>query len=42
MTKMTRRTNLIVVVKVVDLDTSCIYSFNNMIGMNKLSSNETT
>ncbi len=37
MTKMTSRTNLIVIVKVVDLDTSCIYSHNHMVGMNKIS-----
>ncbi len=40
MTKMTQRTNLNVVVKVVDLDTSCIYSHNHMVGMDKISSND--
>jgi len=38
MTKMTHRTNPTVVVKVVDLDTSCIYSRNHMVGMDKISS----
>jgi hypothetical protein len=36
MTKMTHRTNLIVIVKLVDLDTSCIYSHNHMVGMDKI------
>jgi hypothetical protein len=35
MIKMTRRTNLTVVVKVVDLDTSHIYSHNHMVGIDK-------
>jgi hypothetical protein len=32
--------NLIVVVKVVNLDTSCIYSCKHMVGMDKISSSE--
>jgi hypothetical protein len=36
MTKMTRRINPIVVVKEVDLDTSCTY--NHMVKMDKISS----
>jgi hypothetical protein len=36
---MTCRTNPIIVVKVVDLDINCIYSHNNMVGMDKISSN---
>jgi len=40
MTKMTHRINLTIVVKVVDLDTSHIYSPNHMVGMDKISSNE--
>jgi hypothetical protein len=40
MTKMTHMTNLTIVVKVVDLDTSRIYSPNPMVGMEKISSNE--
>ncbi len=40
MTKITHRTNLTIVVKVVDLDTSRIYSPNHMVGMDKISSNE--
>jgi hypothetical protein len=40
MTKMTHRTNPIVVVKEVDLDTSHIYSHNHMIGIDKISSSE--
>jgi hypothetical protein len=40
MTKMTHRTNLTIVVKVVDLDTSRIYSPNHMVGMDKISFNE--
>jgi hypothetical protein len=35
---MTCRTNLIVVVKIVNLDTSHIYSYNHMVGMDKISS----
>jgi hypothetical protein len=31
------RTNLIVVVKIVDLDTSRIYNYNHMVGMDKIS-----
>jgi hypothetical protein len=38
MTKMTRRINLTIVVKVVDLDISCIYNHNHMVGMDKISS----
>ncbi len=37
---MTPKTNLTVVVKVVDLDTSCIYSCKHMVGMDKISFNE--
>jgi hypothetical protein len=40
MTKMTHRTNLTVVVKVVDLDISCIYNHNHMVGMDKISSSD--
>jgi hypothetical protein len=36
---MTRRTNLTVIVKIIDLDTSYIYSHNHMVGMDKISSN---
>jgi hypothetical protein len=42
MTKMTRRTNHVIVVEVVDLDISCIYSHNHMVRMNKISSNATS
>ncbi len=38
MTKMTHRTELIVIVKVVDFDTNHIYSPNHMVGMDKISS----
>jgi hypothetical protein len=41
MTKMTHRTNLSIVVKLVDLDTNHIYSHNHMVGMDKISSSET-
>ncbi len=34
---MTHRINLTIVVKVVDLDTSHIYSCNHMVGMDKIS-----
>jgi hypothetical protein len=38
---MTSRTNLIIVVKVVDLDINCIYNCNHhMVGMDKISSSE--
>ncbi len=37
MTKMAHRTNPITVVRVVDLDSSCIYSYNHMVIMNKIS-----
>ncbi len=37
---MTHRTNVIVVVKVVDLDTSHIYSHNHMVGMDKIYSSD--
>jgi hypothetical protein len=37
---MARRTNPIVVVKEIDLDTSRIYICNHMVGMDKISSNE--
>jgi len=39
-TKMTHRTNLTIVVKVVDLDISCIYNHNHMVGMDKISSSD--
>jgi hypothetical protein len=38
MTQITHRTNLTIVVKVVDLDTSHIYSDNHMVGVDKISS----
>ncbi len=34
---MTHRTNLTIVVKIIDLNTSCIYSDNHMVGMDKIS-----
>jgi hypothetical protein len=37
---MTRETNLIVVVKEVDLYTNCIYSHNHMVGMDKIFSSD--
>ncbi len=37
MIKMTCMTNLTIVIKVVDLDTSCIYSHNHMVRMDKIS-----
>jgi hypothetical protein len=40
MTKMTHRTDLTIVVKIVDLDISHIYSPNHMVGMDKISSSE--
>jgi hypothetical protein len=40
MTKMTHRTNLIVVARVVNLNTSRIYNYNHMVIMDKISSNE--
>jgi len=36
MTKMTHRTNLTILIKVVDLDTICIYSHNLIVGMDKI------
>jgi hypothetical protein len=39
MTKMTRTTNPTIIVKVIDLDTSHIYSCNHMVGMEKILSN---
>jgi hypothetical protein len=39
MSKMTRRTNPIVVIKEVDMDISHIYSCNHMVGLDKISSN---
>jgi hypothetical protein len=38
MIKITHRTNLTIVVKIVDLGTSCIYSCNHMVGMDNISS----
>ncbi len=38
---MTCRINLIVIVKLVDLNISRIYSHNHMVGMDKISSSET-
>jgi len=38
MIKMTCRTNLTIVIKVVDLDINRIYSHNHMVGMDKISS----
>jgi hypothetical protein len=38
--KMTHKTNPVVVVKKVDRDTSCIYSHNHMVGIDKISSND--
>jgi hypothetical protein len=35
---MTPKTNLIVIVNVIDLDISCIYSCNHMVRMDKISS----
>jgi hypothetical protein len=37
---MTRKTNLILVIKVVDLNTSHIYSCNYMVGMDKIFSSD--
>jgi hypothetical protein len=37
---MTRKTNSIIVVKVIDLDTSHIYSRNHMVGTDKISFDE--
>jgi hypothetical protein len=37
MTKMTRKTNLTIVVKVVDLDINHIYNHNHMVGWDKIS-----
>ncbi len=42
MTKMTHRTNLIIVVKVIHLDTSRIYNHNHMVGMDKIFSSAKT
>jgi hypothetical protein len=38
MIKISHRTNLIIVIKKIDLDTSCIYSCNCVVGIDKLSS----
>ncbi len=38
MTQITHKTNLTIIVKVVDLDTSHIYNDNHMIGVDKISS----
>jgi hypothetical protein len=35
---MTHMINLIIVVKVIDLNISCIYNYNYMVGMDKFSS----
>jgi hypothetical protein len=40
MIKMTSKINLTIVIKVVDLNISRIYSHNHMVGMDKISSNE--
>jgi hypothetical protein len=32
---------LTIVIKLIDLDTSCIYDYNHMVGMDKISSSET-
>ncbi len=40
MIKMTHRTNPTVVIKKLDLDTSCIYSHNHTVGMYKISSSD--
>ncbi len=37
---MTCKTNLTIVIKVVDLDISCINNPNHMVGMDKISSSE--
>ncbi len=37
---MTRETNFTIIVKVVDLDMSCIYSHKHMAGMSKISFSE--
>jgi len=37
MTKITHRTNLTLIVKIVNLETSQIYSCNHMVEMNKIS-----
>jgi hypothetical protein len=36
---MTHRTNLTIIIEIVDLDINCIYSHNNMVGMDKISCN---
>jgi len=36
---MTHRTNLTIIIEIVDLDINYIYSHNNMVGMDKISSN---
>jgi hypothetical protein len=38
--EMTHKTNLIIVIKVVDLNTSHIYSCNHMVGIDKISSSD--
>jgi hypothetical protein len=40
MIKLTHRINVTITVKVVDLDTSCIYKTNHMVGMDKIYTNE--
>jgi hypothetical protein len=37
---MTHRTNPTIIVKVIDLNISCIYTHNHMVGMNKISSSD--
>ncbi len=39
-TKMTHRTNATIIIKEVDLDISCIYSRNHIVGMDKISFND--
>jgi hypothetical protein len=39
-TKITHRTNLTIIVKVVDLNINCIYNHNHMVAMSKISSSE--
>ncbi len=40
MTKITHRTNLIMIVKIINLNTSHIYNRNYMVGMDKISFND--
>jgi len=40
MTKITHRTNLIIIVKIIDLDTSHISNRNYKVGMDKISSSD--